>query len=77
MTEKTTIEDIAIPDNVFVPCPKGGKFDNVRVNTSCPGCDQFRGLVGLSQTGAQAKFTRRFRVNCGHPVPREMLEVKL
>lgn len=82
MIETKTTEDIDLPENVFVPCPSGGRWDNVRVATACIGCEHFRGLFGKIKAGAPEKlaalpFVKLYSVNCGHPVPREMLEVKL
>jgi len=71
-----TIEEIDIPNNVFVPCPIEARYDNVRVATKCITCDHFNGLVGQKMKGP-APFVRQFLVNCGHPVPRQMLEVVL
>lgn len=82
MNEITTLEDIDIPDNVFVPCPRGGRWDNERVSTTCLACEHFCGLYAIGKAGDMGKiaslpFIGRFRVNCAHPVSREMLEVKL
>ncbi len=83
MSDKTTIEEITVPANVFVPCPKEGLWDNVSVMRECvERCPHFCGLYGLDVVGpaekiAAMKFVERYRLNCAHPRGMEMLEVKL
>jgi hypothetical protein len=64
-----------IPQTAFVPCPKAG-FKNVRVATSCPGCEHFRGLVKVDRQ-PQASFIQAMRVGCAHPVTRTMIHVEV
>jgi len=63
-----------IPRTAFVPCPRV-QFKNVRVASSCPECEYFRGLVQVDQQ-PQAVFIQATRVGCAHPVTRTMIHVE-
>jgi hypothetical protein len=64
----------AIPGTAFVPCPKVG-FKNVRVATSCPGCEFYRGMVQVDRP-VPFVFVQAMRVGCAHPVTRAMIHVE-
>lgn len=67
----------AIPQTAFVPCPKVA-FKNMRVASSCPGCEHFRGLVQVGPLPPTPfEFVRDMRVGCAHAVTRTMIHVEV
>lgn len=76
-TSSYEISESALPDNVFVHCPKTHGFAQVRVKSACRGCPFFGGLIDVDQTSPRARFEDRYRVSCSHPTARRMSVVQL
>lgn len=70
----TAEENINIPSSAFIPCPSK-HFINVSVEKNCIGCKNFMGLTEVSE--GEVHFVKKYRVNCGHPVTRQMIYVEI
>lgn len=67
------MEEIDIPNNVLIRCPKT-QFNLVRVS-GCASCDSFKGVVDRFP-GSQKTFTLRYMVQCSaEPIKRELFEL--
>ncbi len=66
-------EEIEIPGNVLVHCPKV-QFNLARMS-ACVNCEHFSGLEDRFP-GSQMRFSVRYSVMCRHdPVKRELKEL--
>jgi hypothetical protein len=68
------MENIEIPDNVVIHCPKV-QYRLARV-AGCIGCEHFANLEDRFPGGDEMPFSVRYIVKCRHdPVKRELKEL--
>ena len=70
--ERGTVE---VPWNVFVRCPAAG-WKNIQARR-CEPCQWFHGLHQHAESTGALRFVDQYRVKCGFPIDRAMMEIEL
>ena len=71
-SQNSTVE---MPANVFVRCPATG-WKNIQARR-CESCQWFHGLHQHAESTGAQRFVDRYRVKCGFPIDRAMLEIEM
>ena len=66
---------VEMPANVFVRCPATG-WKNIQARR-CEPCQWFHGLHQNAESTGALRFVDQYRVKCGFPIDRAMLEIEM
>jgi len=69
------LDTVEVPANVFVRCPATG-WKNIQARR-CESCQWFHGLHQHAESTGALRFVDRYRVKCGFPIDRAMLEIEM